>query len=107
MKYKAFISQGDGAGCDCTIACAETVFDLEADSMDNAILKLYEAIKEGYSHPERRLEKAEVYEVNYTFSLHMPEVYKRIDAEAQQEADAQKLAKDKETFEKLKKQFGE
>lgn len=107
MKYKAFINQGDGTGCDYTIACAQAVIDIEADSMDNAILKLYEIIKEDYSGDERRLEEAEIYEINETFSFQMPEVYKKIDAEEQEKADAEKLAKDKETFEKLKKQFGE
>ena len=105
MKYKAFIRQA-GEGCDYTIACGKTVIDLEANSIPEAMVKLYQAVKEDYSNDERRLESAEIFEVNRIENIDMKEIYRQID-------DAERLGQAKEEeeterkeFERLKAKFG-
>jgi len=62
MIYKAYLKQS-GEGCDYTIGCAQTIIDIEAQSIDEAKQKLYQEIEESYTG-EQELELCELYEIN-------------------------------------------
>lgn len=104
-KYKAYIHQ-QGEGCDYTIGCAQTVIDIEANSMDEAKQKLFEEIEESYSHEEQRLESAELYEIEQVFVADMDDIYKRIDNAKYAKEQERKEAKERQEFERLKSKFG-
>jgi hypothetical protein len=105
MKYKAYLKQ-DGEGCDYTIGCGQTIYDIEASSLVEATERFFEIIKQEYSGEERRLDSAEIYEVATIVEVDVKGIYKRID-----DAEAKELAKRKEEaekkeFERLQVKFG-
>lgn len=106
MQYKAYIKQR-AEGCDYTIGCAQTVLDIEADSMDEAKQVLSERIKENYSHRENVLETAELYEVCQTFSVDLTSLYRDMELERQKESLREKEEADRREFERLKNKFGQ
>lgn len=103
--YKAYIVQNT-EGCDYTIGCAQKVIEIEANSLDEAKQKLFVEIRENYSHWEKRLETAELYEVEQTFSVNLKDLYKQIDSEKEEEERRKKEDADRLEFERLKSKFG-
>jgi hypothetical protein len=91
--YKAYLNQG--GGCDYTIGCGQTVIDIKANSMEEAKVKLIKEIQEEYSHEERQLDSAELYEIENIISIDCKELYIAID-----EAREKKIAKEQEEREK-------
>lgn len=103
--YKAYITQ-EGGGCDYTIACGETILNLEATTLEEAQQEVLKEIKEDYSGDERRLEKVELYEIENIFALDIQAIYKHIDTEKLQAKQKQKEEKERQEFERLKTKFG-
>lgn len=103
-NYKAFISQG--AGCDYTIACGETIININAESIDEARQKLLEIVKEEYSPESRRLESAELFEVAEVFAVDLTEIYKRIDNAENEAHQKRKEEAERKEFERLRSKFG-
>jgi len=102
MIYKAYLKQY-GEGCDYTIGCAQTVINIEAQSLDDAKEKLYQEIK-GYVG-ELELELCELYEINNVVVCDLKEWYKRIyDAGYAIEQQRKEYLEHKE-FERLKAKF--
>lgn len=104
MIYKAYLNQGAN-GCDYTIGCGETVIDIEADSMHEAKIKLVEEIRENYSHEERQLESAEIFEISNIDSIDVNELYEMIYIEKKMLSDKEMRAREFEQYTILKKKF--
>jgi len=102
--YKANISEGQG--CDYTIACGETVIEVGASTMDEAREKIISIIREEYSHPERRLQYCELYEVSDIFSVDLKQLYESIDEAKGVTEQLQRDNEERAEFERLKNKFG-
>ena len=92
MLYLAHLKQ-PGQGCDYTIGCAQTVIYIDAQSMDEAELKLYQEFKENYTG-ERELRTCLLHEVNSVRNYDLRQFYESLKEEAiginiqeQEEAD--------------------
>lgn len=103
--YKAYIKERS-EGCDYTIGCARTVLTIQAESIAEAKEKFSEQVRENYSHRERRLKSAELFEVGESISVDMDELYKRIDDAAYNEQQQEKEKAEREEYERLKAKFG-
>jgi hypothetical protein len=105
MKYKAYLRQG-GEGCDYTIGCGQTVIDLEANSIPEAMVRLYEAVKETYHSDEYLLAKAEIFEVNRIENIDVKEIYRQIDEAKRLSQAKEKEEAERKEFERLNAKFG-
>jgi len=104
MIYKAYLRQS-GEGCDYTIGCAQTVINIDAQSIDDAKQKLYHVIEENYTG-ERELELCELYEINEVITCDLHELYKRIDDAEYAIEQQRKEDLERKEFERLKAKFG-
>lgn len=104
MVYKAYLKQR-GEGCDYTIGCAQTIIEIEAQSIDEAKQKLYQKIKENYSG-EQKLELCELYEINTVVVCDLKEWYKRINNAEYVIQQKRKDDLERKEFERLKAKFG-
>ena len=104
MIYKAYLIQS-GEDCDYTIGCAQTVIDIEAQSIDEAKQKLYQEIEESYTG-EQDLELCELYEINEVVICDLKEWYKRIDDAEYAIEQQRKEDLERKEFERLKAKFG-
>lgn len=102
--YIGYLNQG--GGCDYTIGCGETIINIKADSIDEAVNKLYEKIKESYSHEDRRLEYAQLFEVNSIVDLNLTEIYEKIDLQEKQRIAFEREQREMLEFERLKSKYG-
>lgn len=105
MIYKAYLRQS-GEGCDYTIGCAQTVIEIEAQSIDEAKQKLYQKIEEIYTG-EWELELCELYEINEVVICDLKEWYKRIDDAEYAIEQQRKEDLERKEYERLKAKFGE
>lgn len=105
MEYKAYIKQ-DGEGCDYTIGCAQTVIDIQADSIENARVKLLEIIEEDYTSLERRLDFAEIYEVGQTMRLNLHTFYNHYETKFKKRIQDVNDEKEQKEYERLQAKFG-
>jgi len=103
-KYIAYIKQ-DGEGCDYTIGCAQTVKRFEANSFEEAEIKLKEIIDEDYSNEEFRLEFAELFEINKNKEIDLEALYNQIDNKEEQEQQKLQEQKERKEYERLKNKF--
>ena len=81
MAFIAHITQY-GEGCDYTIACAQKLIKLRAETMEQAITELTETIREQYTD-DRQLERAVIYEVVDSLNVDLDSLYAEYDAEAE------------------------
>jgi len=102
--YKAYLFQGQG--CDYTIGCGETIIDVPANSMEEAKKKLVEIIKEEYSHEERQLESAKIFEVEQSFDIDMKSIYNKINEDREIKSKQESIERERVEFERLKAKFG-
>lgn len=105
-QYKAYIHQ-EGEGCDYTIGCAQTVIDIHANSIEKAKQMLSQEIRDNYSHEERRLKAAELYEIEQIISIDLADIYTQIDNEEYEKEQKIKEEQERKEFERLKSKFGE
>lgn len=107
MIYKAFIKQEGGEGCDSTIACGETIIDLEATTLEEAKIELIKEIKENFSDDERRLEIAELYEIIQVqvIDIDLERLYNEIDEAEIEEDEKQVEEEEREQYKKLKAKY--
>lgn len=105
MNYKAYLKQ-DGEGCDYTIGCAQTVINIEANTMPEAFTKLYNIIAESYTG-DRSLGYCELYEVNQIITLNLEKWYKMIENSEKSDYQIQIEKEEKELYLKLKEKFGD
>lgn len=79
--YKAYLIQ-KGEGCDYMIGCAQTVIDIEASTLQEAIEKLKEEIKEDYAD-DSALFSAKLYEISHIYEIDIDKLYEELDSERQ------------------------
>ena len=103
--YKAHLNQG-AQGCDYSIGCGEKVIELSATTFEVAVQELIEKIKEEYSHEERQIESAKLFEVETIGILDIKSIYAKIESDRVIESQILKEAKERGEFERLKAKFG-
>ena len=104
IKFKAYLQQ-DG-GCDYTIGCGKLVIDIEANSLEDAKIKLFSIIFNEYNHDENRLANVELFELASTTVVDIKNLYKKLDEDKKEQVENLILMREKEEFERLKKKFG-
>lgn len=103
-QYKAHLDQG--GGCDYTIGCGQVLIYLNSTNMEDAKKELQKIIEERYSHEERQLESAIIYEVSDEFELDVKDYYDQLQKERDEYNRLQREKKEREEFERLKQKFG-
>jgi len=103
MIYKAYLKQ-IGEGCDYTIGCAQTIINIQAGDIDEAMRKLYHKVKENYTG-ELTLESCVLYEINDIVICNLEKWYEQIDA-AEIEAEERRAEElERKEYERLKAKF--
>lgn len=94
MKYKAYLIQA-GEGCDYTIGCGRAVIDINAFSVEEAILKLEHIVATEFTD-DSALDHVELYEISQVFIMPVKDIYER-----RYKAEADKHQKEVEKAERL------
>jgi hypothetical protein len=103
MIYKAYLIQ-KGEGCDYTIGCAQTIIDIDADSMEEARQTLIQIILDEYSG-EDALESAELYEISQVINMDVEHIYERADKIATEIEKQEQEQAERDEYERLKQKF--
>lgn len=93
-------------GCDYTIACGETMWELEANQIDDAVTECKQRIEESHMHPESRLASVTIFETRVSSELDVDSVYKEIEDRQSQKKEKLDTLKERAEYERLKGIFG-
>lgn len=103
MKYKAKLIQV-GEGCDYTIGCGQLVIDIDANSLEDANVKLQKIIKEEYRF-EQSLKSCELYEVHDTHIIDVDVIYKQLEIDEMNRQQSIDDALERAEYERLRYKF--
>lgn len=102
--FKVFIKQ-EGEGCDYTIACGETVIELKATTLWEAIKEFQDIAERDYYSQDRRLKEAKIYDISRTEAINMPALYSLIDDIRDRREKQKDRDKKRALYEQLKQEF--
>jgi hypothetical protein len=100
--------KGVGKGCDYCIDCNKTFRKLDATTRGEAIDEVAGIVKDGgFQHSECKVGKVKILQVTEAIDFDIDGFWKVYNEAKAKRIAEKKLAEDKATYEKLKKQFGE
>lgn len=102
-KYIAYVKQY-GGGCDYTIGCGQTLWELEASSLEDARIEVKNEVLV-YTGLDR-IDSATIYEVTHCEIMSVHEWYADEERRKKDEELQAKEVAEREEFERLQQKFG-